>query len=34
MTAPIERLFGIISLSTSTARSWQTLGREYNRLRY
>jgi polysaccharide biosynthesis/export protein len=34
MTAPIERLFGIISLGTSTTRSWQTLGREYNRTRF
>jgi polysaccharide biosynthesis/export protein len=33
MTAPIERIFGVISLTTSTARSWQTLGREYNRQR-
>jgi hypothetical protein len=34
MTAPIEKIFGTISLTTSTARSWQTLGREYNRQRY
>ena len=34
MTAPIERLFGIASLGTSTARSWETLGREYNRTRF
>ena len=34
MTAPIEKVFGTISLTTSTARSWQTLGREYNRSRY
>ena len=34
MTAPIERMFGIASLGTSTARSWETLGREYNRTRF
>jgi polysaccharide biosynthesis/export protein len=34
MTAPIERLLGIISLGTSSARSWETLGREYNRTRF
>lgn len=34
MTAPIERIFGLISLGTSTTRSWQTLGREYNRTRF
>jgi len=34
MTAPIERLLGIASLGTSTARSWETLGREYNRTRF
>jgi polysaccharide biosynthesis/export protein len=34
MTAPIEKLLGIASLSTSTARSWETLGREYNRTRF
>ena len=34
VTAPIERIFGIISLTTSTARSWETLGREYNRQRF
>lgn len=33
MVAPVERLFGIVSLGTSTTRSMQTLGREYNRLR-
>jgi polysaccharide export outer membrane protein len=33
MTAPIEKLLGIASLSTSTARSAETLGREYNRTR-
>jgi polysaccharide export outer membrane protein len=33
VTAPIERLLGITSLGTSTARSAQTLGREYNRNR-
>ena len=31
--APSERLFGIAQLGTSTARSAQTLGREYNRNR-
>jgi polysaccharide biosynthesis/export protein len=34
MTAPIERLLGIVSLGTSAARSWETLGREYNRTRF
>jgi polysaccharide biosynthesis/export protein len=34
MTAPIEKLLGVASLSTSTARSWETLGRNYNRLRF
>jgi polysaccharide export outer membrane protein len=34
MTAPIERLLGIASLGTSSARSWETLGREYNRTRF
>jgi polysaccharide biosynthesis/export protein len=34
MTAPVERIFGLISLGTSTTRSWQTLGREYNRTRF
>jgi hypothetical protein len=29
----VERLLGIASLSTSFARSAQTLGRNYNRLR-
>ena len=33
LTAPVERLLGIASLSTSTVRSMQTLGRNYNRLR-
>jgi polysaccharide export outer membrane protein len=33
LTAPVERLLGIASLSTSFARSAQTLGRNYNRLR-
>jgi len=34
MTAPIERLLGIASLGTSSARSWETLGRDYNRTRF
>jgi polysaccharide export outer membrane protein len=34
VTAPIERLLGIASLGTSSARSMQTLGRDYNRTRY
>jgi polysaccharide biosynthesis/export protein len=34
LTAPVERLLGIASLSTSFARSAQTLGREYNRTRF
>ena len=34
VTAPIEKLLGIISLGTSSARSWETLGREYNRTRF
>jgi polysaccharide biosynthesis/export protein len=34
MTAPVERLLGIVSLGTSAARSWETLGREYNRTRF
>ena len=34
MTAPIERILGIASLGTSSARSWETLGREYNRTRF
>jgi len=34
VTAPIERLLGIASLATSTVRSSQTLGRDYNRNRY
>jgi len=34
MTAPIERLLGIVSLGTSSARGWETLGREYNRTRF
>jgi polysaccharide biosynthesis/export protein len=34
MTAPVERLLGLASLGTSTARSWETLGREYNRTRF
>jgi len=33
VTAPIERLAGIASLGTSTLRSFQTLGRNYNRTR-
>lgn len=33
VTAPIERLFGITSLGTSSIRSMQTMGRNYNRLR-
>jgi polysaccharide export outer membrane protein len=33
LTAPVERLLGIASLSTSFTRSAQTLGRNYNRLR-
>ena len=34
VTAPIERLLGIASLGTSSIRSFQTLGRNYNRNRY
>ena len=34
MTAPFERLLGIASLGTSSTRSWETLGREYNRTRF
>ncbi len=34
MTAPIERILGMASLGTSSARSWETLGREYNRTRF
>ncbi len=34
VTAPIERLLGIASLGSSSARSMQTLGRNYNRTRY
>jgi hypothetical protein len=34
MVAPIERLLGIASLGTSSARSWETLGRDYNRTRF
>jgi polysaccharide biosynthesis/export protein len=34
MIAPVERLLGIVSLGSSSARSWQTLGREYNRTRF
>jgi polysaccharide biosynthesis/export protein len=34
MTAPLERLLGIASLGTSSARGWETLGREYNRTRF
>jgi polysaccharide biosynthesis/export protein len=34
MTAPIEKLLGVVSLGTSTARSWETLGRDYNRTRF
>lgn len=33
-TAPIERLLGLASLGSSSARSWETLGRNYNRLRF
>jgi polysaccharide export outer membrane protein len=33
VTAPIERLAGIASLGSSTLRSFQTLGRGYNRTR-
>jgi polysaccharide biosynthesis/export protein len=33
VTAPMEKVLGIISLSTSATRSWQTLGRDYNRQR-
>jgi polysaccharide biosynthesis/export protein len=33
VTMPIERLLGISSLGTSTVRGYQTLGRQYNRLR-
>ncbi len=33
MTAPVERLLGITSLGTSTVRSAQTMGREYNQQR-
>ena len=34
ITAPVERLLGIASLATSSARSWETLGRDYNRTRF
>ena len=34
LTAPIERILGMASLGTSSARSWETLGREYNRTRF
>jgi polysaccharide export outer membrane protein len=34
MVAPVERLLGIVSLGTSSARSWETLGRDYNRTRF
>jgi polysaccharide export outer membrane protein len=33
LTAPIERLFGIVGLGTSTVRSAETLGRAYNSTR-
>ena len=33
MTAPVERLLGITSLGTSTVRSAQTMGRQYNEQR-
>ena len=33
LTAPIERLLGVTSLGTSTLRSTQTMGRDYNRNR-
>jgi polysaccharide biosynthesis/export protein len=33
MTAPIERLLGVASLGTSAARSFQTMGRNYNQSR-
>ncbi len=33
VTAPVERLLGIASLSTSAVRGWQTMGRNYNRTR-
>ena len=33
VTTPIERLLGMTSLGASTVRSFQTLGRDYNRLR-
>ena len=33
VTAPIERLLGITGLGVSTVRSFQTLGRNYNRQR-
>jgi len=33
LTAPVERLFGITSLGSSTTRSLQTMGRNYNRSR-
>jgi polysaccharide biosynthesis/export protein len=31
--APIDRLFGGVSLGATAAKGWQTLGREYNRTR-
>jgi polysaccharide export outer membrane protein len=34
MTAPLERVLGLASLGTSSARGWETLGREYNRTRF
>ncbi len=33
VTAPMERMAGIASLGTSTIRSYQTMGRGYNRNR-
>ena len=33
VTAPIERMAGIIGLGTSTIRGFQTMGRNYNRTR-
>jgi hypothetical protein len=30
VTAPIEKLLGVSSLGTSTVRSMQTMGRNYN----
>ena len=33
VTAPFERLLGITSLTSSTIRGFQTMGRDYNKQR-